>query len=386
MLPLPKQLDGTLSANLQKQATASSTYVLQTLGVSAVRSGSVISVGHEGVPMNVEEACSGLRMLTIFVALAFAVVLVAEIPIWQRIVIALDSVPIALASNILRIVATGILFTLLPGSQEKLKHFFHDGAGLVMMPLAMVLLFLEYKILTNLFVEDDEDLAQPLASPATASKLTASKLTAPKLATAKLAIAGEGALVGAPLPMRPVAPRPVTPRPATAAQIAAKPLPARPLPAHSLPPKPIPARPLPAKPLPAKQTPQTPLPTASRPTAPLPNGADSSQANASQSNSGTALVGQAVVRSAAIGQTAGRDPNRGCPNADSGQARCPEAAAAGANPVWTVGGQSMTNRAEGNGGWLGRNWNMSNLHIMRRGDGVEKKQQVRLFSAARSVS
>ena len=91
--------------------------------------------------MNVEEACSGLRMLTIFGALCFAVVLLLEIPMWQRIVILLSSVPIALAANIMRIVATGILFTWFPGSEEKLKLFFHDGAGLVMMPLAMVLLF-----------------------------------------------------------------------------------------------------------------------------------------------------------------------------------------------------------------------------------------------------
>ena len=47
MLPLPAELDGTLSANLQTRATTvSSTYALQTLGVGAVRSGNVISVGH----------------------------------------------------------------------------------------------------------------------------------------------------------------------------------------------------------------------------------------------------------------------------------------------------------------------------------------------------
>ena len=158
MLPLPAALDGTLAANLQTEATASSTFLLQTVGVGAVRTGSVISVGRNGIPMNVEEACSGLRMLTIFVAMCFAVVLLAEIPMWQRIVIVLSSVPIALAVNIMRITGTGILFTIFPASQEKLRAFFHDGAGLVMMPLAMLLLFLEYKILSNLFIEDEDAL------------------------------------------------------------------------------------------------------------------------------------------------------------------------------------------------------------------------------------
>lgn len=189
MLPLPKELDGTLSASLQTQATASSTYVLQTLGVGAVRSGNVISVGHNGVgkngvPMEVEEACSGLRMLTIFVALCFAVVLVADFPMWQRIVIVLSSVPIALAVNILRIVGTGVLFSVLPASEEKLKHFFHDGAGLVMMPLALLLLFFEYKILSNLFIADDDDLVQPLGLGPSSPKIAAGMATVARPAPA----------------------------------------------------------------------------------------------------------------------------------------------------------------------------------------------------------
>jgi len=173
MLPLPGYLDDHLSANLQTGAAASSTYLLQAMGVGAVRTGSVISVGRDGVPMNVEEACSGLRMLTIFGAFCFAVVLLCDFPMWQRIVIVLSWVPIALAVNIIRITGTGILFSLLPASQEKLKLFFHDGAGLVMMPLAIILLFLEYKILSNLFVEDEEDLVQPLGMGTLAPKVVA---------------------------------------------------------------------------------------------------------------------------------------------------------------------------------------------------------------------
>jgi exosortase len=308
MLPLPQQLDGTLSADLQTQATASSTYVLQTIGVGAVRSGSVISVGHNGVPMNVEEACSGLRMLTIFGALCFAVALLIDLPMWQRVIIVLSSVPIALAVNILRIVATGVLFTLLPGSEEKLKHFFHDGAGLVMMPLAMVLLFLEYKILTNLFIEDEEGLVPPLglaattngsgranagavamsaatpkriAQPAAApmAPISAKPLPARPMPTASV----QKPNPAKPLPLRPVAAKPVSSPPATSA--AARPLPTRPLPAKQLPVNsgsPIPAQPLPAKPLPnylASAKPPAVSPAAaagdsvaSKPPQPVPSG------------------------------------------------------------------------------------------------------------------
>lgn len=290
MLPLPAVLDSTLAAHLQTWATVSSTYVLQTVGVGAVRTGNVISVGKEGIPMEVETACSGLHMLTVFVALCVAVVLVVDFPIWQRIVIVISSMPIALAVNIMRITGTGILFTILPASQENLREFFHGGAGLAMPPLALVMLFLEYKILSNLFVEDDEGLARPISPP----------IGAPA-GGPSLAIAGIGGspIAAKPLPPKPqarVAPKPVAPKPAAprplpvntsagavpGSPIAAKPLPTRtqtantsssapkpvpqkPLPAKPLPPKPAPAAasgPIPARPLPAKPLPPKPVPSA----------------------------------------------------------------------------------------------------------------------------
>jgi exosortase len=232
MLPLPAALDSTLSASLQTEATASSTFLLQTVGVGAVRSGSVISVGRDGIPMNVEEACSGLRMLTIFGALSFAVVLLADFPMWQRIVILLSAVPIALAANIIRITATGILFTLFPAAQEKLKLFFHDGAGLVMMPLAMLLLFLEYKILSNLFVEDEDDLVQPLGLGTLPQKVAAGAGPVAKVApaarpAAPMAMPGKlvsGKTVTAkPMPANPIAAKPIAAKPIAAKPIATKP-------------------------------------------------------------------------------------------------------------------------------------------------------------------
>ena len=190
MLPLPAVLDSTLRQICRPERPLRAPTYCKPMGVGAVRTGSVISVGRDGIPMNVEEACSGLRMLTIFGALCFAVVLLSDIPMWQRIVIVLSAVPIALAVNIMRITGTGILFTIFPASQEKLQAFFHDGAGLVMMPLAMVLLFLEYKILSNLFIEDEDDLVQPLGMGTLAPKIAG--------ATAGIANAAPAARLAAP--------------------------------------------------------------------------------------------------------------------------------------------------------------------------------------------
>lgn len=154
MFPLLGPLDAR-TADLQRLATQSSTFALQTLGVPASYSGTTISVGEQ--QLNVVEACSGLRMLTIFVALSFAVALVIDRPIWERIVIIASSVPIALLVNMVRITVTGIMYEHF--SAELAQKVFHDLAGYVMMPLALGLLFLEFQILSNLFVEDDEAIS-----------------------------------------------------------------------------------------------------------------------------------------------------------------------------------------------------------------------------------
>ena len=86
MYPLPGLVERRLLDPLQKLATICSTYALQTLGVAAYRSGNHI-LGE--VSLGVVDACSGLRMLTIFLALAVAVTLVTARPLWERITIIL---------------------------------------------------------------------------------------------------------------------------------------------------------------------------------------------------------------------------------------------------------------------------------------------------------
>ena len=78
MFPLPGFLDARLLAPLQKVATLSSTYLLQTMGIPSYSEGNRIVIGE--VQLGVVEACSGLRMLTIFVALAVAITLVTDRP------------------------------------------------------------------------------------------------------------------------------------------------------------------------------------------------------------------------------------------------------------------------------------------------------------------
>ncbi|MGD9719582.1 MAG: exosortase/archaeosortase family protein [Pirellulales bacterium] len=152
MFPLPGFLDSGLLAPLQSIATAASTYALQTLGIPSYNEGNRIVIGE--IQLGVVEACSGLRMLTIFVALAVAITLVTDRPWWERIIIILSAVPIALAVNIIRITVTGILH--LTAGPKLAELVFHDLAGWFMMPMALGMLYVEFQILSHLIIEEGD--------------------------------------------------------------------------------------------------------------------------------------------------------------------------------------------------------------------------------------
>jgi exosortase len=155
MFPLPYRAETALAHPLQRLATRTSTYALQTLGLPALAEGNTILLTHGRI--GVVEACNGLSMMLIFFALATAVALLGKRPVLDRVVIVLSAVPIAILSNVARITATGAAYELL--SPAAARVIFHDWAGWLMMPFALALLGLELWVLGRLLVEP----AQPTA-------------------------------------------------------------------------------------------------------------------------------------------------------------------------------------------------------------------------------
>ena len=84
--------------------------------------------------LDVALACNGLRMLMTMAATVTATVILLPLPKWKRITLLLSIVPIALVSNMARIVATGWAYYMFEGPTA--KHWVHDCAGWLMMPLA----------------------------------------------------------------------------------------------------------------------------------------------------------------------------------------------------------------------------------------------------------
>ena len=152
MFPIPSRIEQPLLGFLQRLASVAGEIVLTILGQPVIRNGSQLEV--DGFPMEVAEACSGMRMLTIFGGLAIALVLLIDRPWWDKFIILLSAVPIALLVNVTRIVATALLFRAFPEG-EVVHQIIHDYAGLAMMPLAMGLLYLEMKLLGLLTVPEE---------------------------------------------------------------------------------------------------------------------------------------------------------------------------------------------------------------------------------------
>jgi exosortase len=165
MFPLPSFIERTMLMKLQTWASIMSTYTLQTLGVAAARAGNVISIDTLS-DLTVAEACSGLRMLTIFFAMSVALVMIIDRPWWDRLIILLSAIPIALVSNVVRIVTTGLLFLLFGQDKPWLSQIIHDWAGFAMMPVGLGLLWLELTILSRLTIPADEGDYASFGTPA----------------------------------------------------------------------------------------------------------------------------------------------------------------------------------------------------------------------------
>ncbi|MGP1345224.1 MAG: exosortase/archaeosortase family protein [Phycisphaerales bacterium] len=101
-----------ITFRLQLMASQGAFIVLNSIGVETLVSGNLLQVWDQGGkvwhPLNVAEACSGLRTLVAFVALAVAIAFLSERTWWQRTALMLAAVPVALLMNIIRVAVLGI--------------------------------------------------------------------------------------------------------------------------------------------------------------------------------------------------------------------------------------------------------------------------------------
>jgi exosortase len=163
MIPLPYSIETALARELRLTAAASSVYVIQTLGLPTLREEADIILG-SGERVPVAPACCGIGMLLTFFALATAIILLSKRPWVDKLVIVLSAIPIAIVANIVRVTITAFLYEFVSGTLA--RKLIHDWAGYLMMPVGLLILWLELKILDHLFiVESDRPVDLDFAKP-----------------------------------------------------------------------------------------------------------------------------------------------------------------------------------------------------------------------------
>ena len=143
MIPIPEIVFGQITFPLQILASKVAALLLPLLGVPVLREGNVINL--PAMPLEVVEACSGIRSLLSLVTLAIIYGYLVETRTWVRVTLALASIPIAVAANSLRIVGTGLLVQY--WDPDKAEGFFHTFSGWLVFMVALAMLFLFHRLL-----------------------------------------------------------------------------------------------------------------------------------------------------------------------------------------------------------------------------------------------
>jgi exosortase len=149
MLPLPYRLEAALSLPLRRVATLGSAFCLQLLGFPAVVEDNVILISD--VRVGVVEACNGLGMIATLFALVATATYFVRRPRWEKAVVLASTLPIAVFANVVRITLAGALYQWTGAATT--DEFYHDLAGWVMMPVALALVWLEFKLLSHLLIQ-----------------------------------------------------------------------------------------------------------------------------------------------------------------------------------------------------------------------------------------
>ena len=137
MVPIPAILFNQITFPLQLLASRVSAAILPFFGVPILREGNVINL--PSMALEVAEACSGIRSLMSLVTLAIIYGYLLEKRLWVRYLLAIASIPIAVAANSVRIIGTGLLVQY--WDPEKAEGYFHASWGWIIFVISLILLY-----------------------------------------------------------------------------------------------------------------------------------------------------------------------------------------------------------------------------------------------------
>jgi exosortase D (VPLPA-CTERM-specific) len=143
MIPLPAIAFNQISFPLQLVASRFGETLVRTVGLDVARDGNVIVL--ENITLQVAEACSGIRSLVSLLTLGIVFANVADTRTWMRIAIVGSAMPIAIATNGLRIAGTAVASHYYGAAAA--EGFFHEFSGWVLFGAAFAATVLVHRIL-----------------------------------------------------------------------------------------------------------------------------------------------------------------------------------------------------------------------------------------------
>jgi exosortase len=147
MIPIPSLLFNPATLPLQLLASKMAAATLPVFGVPVFREGNIINL--PAMSLEVAQACSGVRSLFALITLAVIYGYLAENVRWIRIALVLAAVPIAIATNGLRIIGTGLLVQY--WNPDKASGFFHEFSGGLLFLISLLMLALLHQALAMWF-------------------------------------------------------------------------------------------------------------------------------------------------------------------------------------------------------------------------------------------
>ncbi len=160
MIPIPALILQQVTFPLQLLAAKLATALLELAGVPVLRQGNVIVLA--SMPLNVAEACSGIRSLLTLVTLAIIYGYLMETRMWVRVVLALSAVPIAVAANSFRIFGTGLLVQY--WDPDKAEGFFHAFSGWLIFVVALIMMFAVHRAISLIWGSPEKSAAEAKSS------------------------------------------------------------------------------------------------------------------------------------------------------------------------------------------------------------------------------
>lgn len=136
VLPVPGEIRQKLTLPLQDLATTVTHATLEFIGIVAIKSGNMLVVNGERVAIG--EACNGMRMVFALSLVVYAFAFSTPLRQGTRLLLVLLSPGLAIVCNVIRLVPTAIIFG--HGGNMDVAQSFHDMAGWIMLPIALLML------------------------------------------------------------------------------------------------------------------------------------------------------------------------------------------------------------------------------------------------------